>query len=63
MQWTVMEVSIQSYFIKLFLFGRLTTKDTMVVINKFSSHCGDFSSNVLDHWFHEILMFSNLQKQ
>ena len=38
-----------------FLFGRLTTKDTMVVINKFSSHCGDFSSNVLDHWFHEIL--------
>ena len=36
---------------------------TMVVINKFSSHCRDFSSNVLDHWFHEILMFSNLQKQ
>ena len=34
----------------------------MVVINKFSSHCGDFSSNVLDHWFHEILMFSYLQK-
>ena len=27
----------------------------MVVLNKFSSHCGDFSSNVLDHWFHEIL--------
>ena len=34
----------------------------MVVINKFWSQCGDSYSNMLDHWFHEMLIFSNHQK-